>query len=131
MGNSHGIVVKRIWEYATRELTSAKNITSDGNVIDQTKIANLDVAVSTRSSHSVADVWSYVTRTLTQDHFPFWTEVVSQQYVKTDISGSATYSYNIQPSSGETWVVFIDASLSTKASGSYVMYRQSDGVIFQ
>lgn len=109
MGNTHGIIVKRIWEYPIRTLTSAVNITSDGDPIDQSKIANLDatissrmsnqyedklpnldrldvnvssrmsnqyenklvnldnldVAVSTRSNHSVADVWSYSTRTLT------------------------------------------------------------------
>jgi len=63
-----GATAEEIWEYITRTLTSAENITSDGNPIDQSKIAkltNLDVAVSTRSSHSPADVWSYSNRTLT------------------------------------------------------------------
>jgi len=59
------IKAKDVWEYIARTLTSAENITSDGNPIDQSKIANLDVAVSTRSSHSPADVWSYSSRTLT------------------------------------------------------------------
>lgn len=59
MGNTHGITPKKIWEYAVRELTSAENITSDGNPIDQNKIAYLDASISSRSSHSVADIWSY------------------------------------------------------------------------
>jgi len=37
-----------VWSVGTRTLTDATNITSDGNAIDQSKIANLDAAVSSR-----------------------------------------------------------------------------------
>jgi len=54
-----------VWSVTERTLTSAANITSDGNTIDQNKIANLDAAVSSRSSHSAEDVWSVTSRSLT------------------------------------------------------------------
>jgi hypothetical protein len=41
-----------IWAYATRRLTDATNITSNGGTIDQTKIANLDTTVSSRLATS-------------------------------------------------------------------------------
>ena len=37
-----------IWSYSTRVLTAATNVTSDGNTIDQTKIANLDDTITSR-----------------------------------------------------------------------------------
>ena len=47
--------------------TKLDAIQADLDNPDQYKadVSNLDVAVSTRSSHSVADIWSYATRTLT------------------------------------------------------------------
>jgi len=41
-----------IWSYATRVLTAATNITSNGSTIDQTKIANLDATISSRLASS-------------------------------------------------------------------------------
>jgi hypothetical protein len=43
-----------IWSYATRVLTAATNITSNGSTIDQTKIANLDTTVSSRLAPTTA-----------------------------------------------------------------------------
>jgi hypothetical protein len=60
-----GTLIADIWAYATRRLTDATNITSDGATIDQTKIARLDANVSSRSSHTAADIWAVGTRTLT------------------------------------------------------------------
>jgi len=67
-----------IWNYSTRTLTGFTGqprqdllgVDSDLATIGYTsaraaKLDNLDVAVSTRSSHTVADVWNYATRTLT------------------------------------------------------------------
>lgn len=45
------ITVADIWTYATRILTAATNITSDGGTIDQTKIANMDQSLSTTESN--------------------------------------------------------------------------------
>jgi hypothetical protein len=67
-----------IWNYSTRTLTgftgtprtdllgSDQSLASIGYTSARAaKLDNLDVAVSTRSSHSAADVWAVTTRTLT------------------------------------------------------------------
>ena len=67
-----------IWNYSTRTLTGFTGapradllgVDQDLATIGYTsaraaKLDNLDVAVSTRSSHTVADIWAYTTRTLT------------------------------------------------------------------
>jgi hypothetical protein len=67
-----------IWGYSTRTLTgltgqprtdllgSDQNLASIGYTSARAaKLDNLDVAVSSRSSHSAADVWAVTTRTLT------------------------------------------------------------------
>jgi hypothetical protein len=67
-----------IWTYSTRTLTSLTGqpridlIGADESLdahgytsVRAGKLDNLDVAVSTRSSHTVADIWTYTTRTLT------------------------------------------------------------------
>jgi len=59
-----GATAAQIWAYATRRLSDATNITSDGATINQALIANLDAAISTRSSHSAADIWAVATRRL-------------------------------------------------------------------
>ena len=59
-----GATAAQIWAYATRRLSDATNITSDGATINQALIANLDAAISTRSSHSAADIWGVATRRL-------------------------------------------------------------------
>jgi hypothetical protein len=67
-----------IWNYSTRTLTgftgqprqdligADENLDSHGYTSARaSKLDNLDVAVSSRSSHSAADVWAVTTRTLT------------------------------------------------------------------
>jgi hypothetical protein len=67
-----------IWNYSTRTLTGFTGqaradllgVDEDLATIGYTserasKLDNLDVAVSTRSSHTVSDIWEYTTRTLT------------------------------------------------------------------
>lgn len=142
------IKAKDVWEYITRTLTSAENITSDGNPIDQSKIAKLDatissrmsnqyesklpkldyldVAVSSRSSHTPADVWSYASRTLTQGQFPFWSEMIIYTTTTTKVYGGATENVYIQPESGETYIIWVNSYFDTGASSSYVYhYRHS------
>ena len=46
--SSFSTLIADLWAYGQRRLSDAVNITSDGAAIDQTKIARLDVAVSTR-----------------------------------------------------------------------------------
>ena len=67
-----------IWSYSTRTLTGLtgqprtdllgtdQDLASIGYTSARaSKLDNLDVAVSTRSSHSVSDIWNYTTRTIT------------------------------------------------------------------
>jgi len=67
-----------IWNYSTRTLTGFTGqprtdlLGSDQSLADigytsarAARLDYLDVAVSTRSSHTVADIWTYTTRTLT------------------------------------------------------------------
>jgi hypothetical protein len=55
-----------VWAYGTRTLTGFTGTPrSDLVGLDQTIYTRLDVAVSTRSSHTAADVWAVTTRTLT------------------------------------------------------------------
>jgi len=71
-------VASAVWGYATRTLTgltgqpridllgSDQDLATIGYTSARAaKLDNLDVAVSTRSSHTAADVWAYTTRTLT------------------------------------------------------------------
>jgi len=57
---------KDVWEYGTRTLTGFTGTPRVDLVgLDEAMYTRLDVAVSTRSSHTAADVWGVVTRTLT------------------------------------------------------------------
>jgi len=71
-------IASAVWGYATRTLTgltgqpridllgSDQDLATIGYTSARAaNLDNLDVAVSTRSSHTVADVWAYTTRTLT------------------------------------------------------------------
>jgi len=55
-----------VWTYATRQLTGFTGTPrSDLVGVDETIYTRLDVAVSTRSSHTAGDIWAVTTRTLT------------------------------------------------------------------
>ncbi|MEM2365705.1 MAG: hypothetical protein QXL06_02050 [Nitrososphaerota archaeon] len=71
-------IASAVWAYSTRTLTGLtgqpridlmgtdQSLASIGFTSERaSKLDNLDVAVSTRSSHTVADIWTYTTRTLT------------------------------------------------------------------
>jgi hypothetical protein len=73
-----GASASEVWAYATRTLTgftgtprtdligADESLDTHGYTTTRaTKLDNLDVAVSTRSSHTAADVWAVTTRTLT------------------------------------------------------------------
>lgn len=77
-----GASAAEVWGYGTRELSGdSGNIIRDAVLSDATKIpgANIDAAISTRSSHAQADVWAVATRALTDkagfelasQNFPF------------------------------------------------------------
>jgi len=97
------------------------------------KLDNLDVAVSSRSSHTPADVWSYATRELTQSKFPFWSAIITQTYGEVSVAAQSYVIVTIQPPSGETWLVWIDFSLSDVDSGYgfSLDYYDYDGTTFQ
>jgi len=57
-----------VWAYATRQLSAdGANVVRDAILSDAIKIpgANIDAAVSSRSSHAAAAIWAVVTRALT------------------------------------------------------------------
>jgi len=103
MGYHKPIDPQIIWEYAIRELTSAKNITSNNNVVDQS-------------------VWEYATRELTSlsNLFSFTDVDPYQHYVipkglhyailKNRYNGSNTVS--LQVNDNGTWKTFKQISLA-------------------
>ena len=59
-------IASAVWNYSTRELTGFTGTPrSDLVGSDEPVYTRLDVAVSTRSSHTADDVWAVTTRTLT------------------------------------------------------------------
>jgi hypothetical protein len=74
------------------------------------------------------DFWDYVTRTLTQTKFPFWSAMITAQHNYITISGGSTGSITIRPPSGEVWLVWIDQSFFGNTAGSYTDYYDYDGV---
>ena len=73
-----GATASEVWGYATRELTGITGTprtdlvganerldTHGYTAARAAKIDNLDAAITTRSSHSAADVWAVATRQLT------------------------------------------------------------------
>lgn len=59
-------VAAAVWGYSTRELTGFTGQPRTDLVgANEPIYTRLDVAVSTRSSHTVADIWGHTTRTLT------------------------------------------------------------------
>jgi len=88
----------------------------------------LDVAVSTRSDHSAADVWTQPTRTLTQTKFPFWDAIITQTWGEVSIAAGATVYVGIQPPAGETWWVEIGAYLYPRPNYTRsCYYKDYDG----
>ena len=75
---------------------------------------------------SPKDVWTYPTRTLTTTKFPFWSAIILQTQGSTPVSASSTAYVTIQPPSGETWFVWIDALLNV-GSLPEVEYSDFDG----
>lgn len=73
-----GVTAAQVWAYATRELTdfvgtprtsligANESLDTHGYTsLRAGKLDQLDVAISSRSSHAAADIWTQVTRTLT------------------------------------------------------------------
>jgi hypothetical protein len=85
------------------------------------------VRIDTEVTTPAAKVWSYATRTLTQAQFPFWSAIIGQTQGSANISpGSETY-VNIQPPSGETWLVDLLFSTYSTSVSTYVEYFDYDG----
>lgn len=75
---ANGATAQEVWEYAARSVNSPVTVSSftaaaqtdvkevlDGQGLTTTAAGRLDAAVSSRSSHSAADVWAVVARTIT------------------------------------------------------------------
>jgi len=78
------------------------------------------------SDITAADVWSYSERTLTQTKFPFWSAIIEQQQGSISIAANSWGSVDIQPPSGETWLVFISASVQFNYCSVVKPIRYSD-----
>ncbi len=106
-------LVADIWNKQTSELTTSGTI---GKLL----VDNLDTAISTRSSHSAADVWSVENRTLTAEVTPRGPVVAmsarsASTYTHAD---AAKYCYNLSAAAevamdGDTTTVYTDWRLPT------------------
>jgi hypothetical protein len=76
---------------------------------------------------SPADIWTYSDRTLTQTKFPFWSAIITQQSQGRLLAGTGGTYITIQPPPNEVWFVFIDFSIDTSSSGTYIAYNDYDG----
>lgn len=102
-----------IWAYATRVLTAATNITSDGATIDQTKIARLDATVSSRAAASTAldnTVWTgtkagYLDAAISS-------RLASSSYVAPDNTTVSTINTNVSA------LQVVTTSVNTNVSGA-------------
>jgi len=76
---------------------------------------------------TAAQVWIYATRTLTQTQFPFWSAIITQTQGSVSIPAGSSGTIEIQPASGETWLVWLDFVIGSDDSGSYIYYKDYDG----
>jgi hypothetical protein len=59
--------------------------------------------------------------------FPFWSAILTQSANSVTVSAGATYTVAIQPPSGESWLVWVNAFENQTASGSYAAYYAYNG----
>jgi len=59
--------------------------------------------------------------------FPFWSAILTQSANTVSISGLSTYTVTIQPPSGESWLVWINAFADDTMAGTYVAYYAYNG----
>lgn len=100
--------IQAIWDALTSALTTASSI---GKLL----VDNINATISSRSSHSAADVWAVGTRTLTS----FGTLVQ-------DIWDKATSALTVAGSIGKLLVDNVNATISSRASQTSVDNVQSD-----
>ena len=71
------------------------------------------------------NVWDDPSRTLTTTQFPFWSAIITQQRASISVPASSTVYVNIQPASGETWL--IDLSVYMHGCDRQIIYYDYDG----
>ena len=73
------------------------------------------------------EIWEYSERTLTQTKFGFWSAIITQQQGSVSVAADSTSYIDIQPPSGETWLVELAFSW-TAWDGNFVsLYYDYDG----
>ena len=93
-------IASAVWAYSTRTLAGFTGTPrSDLVGADEPIYTRLDVAVSSRSSHSAADVWAVATRTLTPHPFPFTNP--PEPVDLTNVTVSTTVGEVLAPSYGD------------------------------
>jgi hypothetical protein len=107
------ITPEQIWTYTTRTLTAATNITSNGSTIDQTKLANLDAAISTRlaaSSYTAPDNASIAAIKAKTDKLTFNDENYVYAIAEIEVSGVQVIvqplAARVQSPTGDGGIVF-------------------------
>jgi len=71
------------------------------------------------------NVWDDPTRTLTTTKFPFWSAIITQIEEAISIAADTSVYVDIQPLSGEVWLVFLDAYY--EKGPAKVTYHDYDG----
>lgn len=127
MGNVYTVPpdVGDIWSYVTRELTSPKNITTDDDKIDNSKISNLDVLSSSRQKQIV----SFSSR-ISINGYSYWDFPYDCFFVLYYNSGGSSLAARFFYSDTE----YVSGSLSTNTlyiakSGRVRLYNDSGSVI--
>lgn len=78
---------------------------------------------------TAAEIWSYSTRTLTQSKFPFWSAIITQNAGSISVASGATGEIVIQPSVGETWLVWINMGIAVDGvQTGRVVYVDYNGI---
>jgi len=62
-----------------------------------------------------AAIWSYPSRTLTMTKFPFWSAIILPQESSVSLPAGTSNTIDIQPSSGETWWIFVNTYANNAA----------------
>jgi hypothetical protein len=106
-----GTLISDIWSNTTRTLSAATNITSNGNTIDQTKIANLDATVSSRASGNICTEARLAE--LDAENLPKAAKVLTSKAVQDKSTGAIQYYdddgqtviLTLTPTDGESTII--------------------------
>lgn len=116
-------IAEAVWLHTpNRRLTNIDDVRA-------ARIDNLDDLISSRSSHSAADVWTNPTRELTQTQFPFWSAIITPTGDSITIPATSDIEFTIQPPANETWNILLSFCHSSRIDGSTISIADIDGAM--